>query len=138
MRRAVVVPGGVIRPDTAQGSLGAAGCEAVVVSNPSEARAQVEAGAVVVVVGAGDGEWTGPMSGPLVAMPPPLRRGCVLVLVGPGLTSGDGRQAFTLGVDLVLANSDVERLGEICSEAVGAKRSLVAVLDPAAAARLGG
>ena len=67
-----------------------------------------------------------------------LRHRCVVVLVGEGYTSGDGNLAFSLAVDLVVRKGDLARLGELVKGAVQGKRSLVAPLDAAAAARLGG
>jgi hypothetical protein len=60
------------------------------------------------------------------------------VLVGPGLTTGDGMRAFFLGMELVVAVADTARLGELVSAAVASKRTLVAPLDPVASAKLGG
>ena len=74
----------------------------------------------------------------LAALPATLRRGCVVVLLGPALTTGDGLRAFLLGVDLVVGGGDATRIGELACAAVSAKRALVAPLDPAAASRLGG
>jgi hypothetical protein len=130
MKRAVVVGDGHFHAETALGALAAAGCEAVTVPTITAARASVEAGALVVVVGARDGMLPAEQAAPLLAMPPALRRGCVLVLVGDGVTTADG-------VDLVVAGGDLSRLGELVAAALAAKRSLVGQIDPAAAARLG-
>ena len=134
----MVVPGAGVHPDSVSGSLAAAGFEALVVRSVPEARSQVEAGALVMVIGTGGSEWAGPVSVPVLSMPPSLRRSCLVVLAGAGFATGDAWRALTLGVDAVVAASDLERLGEICAGALSAKRALVAPLDAAAAARLGG
>lgn len=137
MKRAVVVADGLLHTETALGALAAAGCEAVPVPGTTEARAGAEAGALVVVLGAAEGRLAGERAAPLLTMPPSVRRGCVIALVGDGLATGDGMQAFIHGVDLVVARGDLARLGELVGAAIAAKRSLVGQFDPVAAARLG-
>ena len=137
MKRAVVVGDGHVHAETALGALAATGCEAVQVGSVAEARAGVEAGAMVMVVGTADAAVTAERTAPLAALPPGMRRGCVVVLVGEGLETGNGMQAFVHGVDLVVSRTDLAKLGEFVAAAIAAKRALVALLDPAAAARLG-
>jgi hypothetical protein len=137
MKRAVVVGDGSVHAETALGALAAAGCEAVTVPSTAAARGSVEGGALVVVVGSPHGTLSGERFAPLLTMPSAMRRGCVIALVGDGLATGDGMQAFVRGVDLVVARGDLARLGELVAAAVAAKRGLVAQIDPAAAARLG-
>lgn len=138
MKRAVVVAGGSIHVETALGSLAAAGFEALTVPSAAEARAVLEAGAIVVVVGVIGDAWSQERAWPLASMPSMLRRSCLAILVGDAFTTGDGARAFLLGVDLVLRASDLARLGELAGKALAAKRALVGRLDMAAAARLGG
>jgi len=138
LKRVVVVSDGPVHLETAQGALAAAGWEAVTVAVVSEARAQLESGALAVVVAVPGLEGAGERLGPVLASPATVRRGYVVAAVGPGLRSSDGRQAFALGVDLTVGPGDVARLGELISVAVATKRALVAPLDPLAAARLGG
>lgn len=137
MKRAVVVADGRLQVEAVLGALAAAGFEAVASSSVAEVRPQVEVGAVAVVLGA-SGETGEAAPAAIAAMPPAIRRSCVVVLLGPGLTTGDGTRAFLLGVDLVVAAADTARLGELVGAAVASKRSLVAPLDPVAAAKLGG
>jgi hypothetical protein len=138
VKRAVVVTDGRLQADAVLGALAASGFEAVELDNVSRVRSNVEAGAVAVVLGyAGHTGDPGHLAA-LAALPPGLRRACVVVLVGPGLATGDGTRAFHLGVDLVVAWHDTPRLGELIDSAVALKRTLVASLDPAAATRLGG
>lgn len=138
MKRAVVVGDGKLHVESALGALTASGFEAVAVTSTTEARAQVEAGATVVVVGASGMPWTGERAAPLATAPPAVRRAFLLVLVESGFVTGEGIRAFLLGADLVVAAADVGRVGDLVAGALAAKRQLVAALDPAAAARLGG
>lgn len=138
MKRAVIVADRSFHVETAQGSFAATGFEAVTVPTSAEARVAVEAGTQVVIAGVGPEGWSGERARPLAAMPAALRRGCVVVLVGESLVTGDGARAFLLGVDLVVRAGDLASLGELASKALAAKRALVARLDPAAASRLGG
>ena len=138
MKRAVVLAGPVLQPEAALGALAAAGFDAVAAGGAAEVRAHVEVGAAVVVFGLGTGGLDPAQAAAVAAMPAALRRSCVVVLVGHGLTTGDGFRAFSLGVDLVVGTVDAARLGELAGAAVAAKRALVAPLDPAAASRLGG
>lgn len=73
----------------------------------------------------------------MLAMPVALRRSCVLVAVGQELVTADAGKAFLMSVDVVVSTSDAGRLGEVYAAALAYKRSLVNVLDPVAAARLG-
>lgn len=121
-----------------QGALAAAGFEAVAVGSIREARAEVEAGAVAVVVctdiaSLGAGEWQA-----LVTVPPALRRGFVLAVLANGVNTGDGWLAFVLQADLVVSPADAPRLGELLRAALLAKRQLVALVDEEAASRLAG
>ena len=138
MKRAAVLNDGAIQVETALGALAAGGFEAVTVDGPAALRSQTEAGAAALVLGwAGDGS-DAERAAAVAALPPALRRGVVVALVGAGLASGDGVRAFLLGADLVVAAGDLPRVGELVGAALAAKRTLVAPLDPAAAARLGG
>jgi len=137
VKRAVVVADGRLQVEAVLGALAAAGFEAVGSASLGEARSQVEAGAVAVVLGS-SGDAGDPALAALAGMPAATRRCCVVVLVGPGLTTGDGMRAFFLGVELVVAVADTARLGELVSAAVASKRTLVAPLDPVASAKLGG
>ncbi len=137
MKRAVVVADGRLQVEAVLGALAAAGFEAVASSSVTEVRSQVEVGAVAVVLGAA-AETDKAAPAALGSMPPAIRRSCVVVLLGPGLTTGDGMRAFLLGVDLVVAAADTARLGELVGAAMASKRSLVSPLDPVAAAKLGG
>lgn len=121
-----------------QGALAAVGFEAVTVPTYREARQEVERGAVAVVVCPDAPPWTPQNAQPLLSMPPALRRGCVVVLLGNGWVTGDGWQAFLLQVDLLLNAADATRLGELLRAVLGAKRQLVGVVDAKAAARLAG
>ncbi len=134
MRRIVVVEDPGIHVDTVLGSLGAAGFEAVRAASAEDARRQVEAGAVGVVV-ARDADGLGRALGTL---PPTVRRGCLLLLVGGREEGASGLEAFLAGADLQLGSNECARIGEVTAAALAAKRSLVAALDPGAAARLGG
>jgi len=61
--------------------------------------------------------------------------------LGPGaraLSTAEATGEAMRGVDLVVAWHDTAHLGELIDTAVAFKRTLVAALDPAAAARLGG
>lgn len=138
MKRAVIVGDGKLHVESALGALTAAGIEAVAAASTAEARALVEAGSVVVVVGVAGLPWEGERAAPFLTMPAPLRRTCVVVLVGPLFATGDGTRAFLLNADLVVGFQDVGRLGELLCAAMAGKRSLVAALDAGAAARLGG
>ena len=138
MRRAVVLADGHLQVEAVLGALSAAGFEAVAVGSAAEIRPQVESGATVVVVGVAGGAEDAAHAAVLAAMPPALRRSCVVVLLGAGPATGDGLRAFLLGVDLVVAAGDAVRVGELACAAVAAKRALVAPLDPVAAGRLGG
>lgn len=138
MKRAVVVGDGKLHVESVLGALTASGFEAVAVASTAEARAQVEAGAQVAVVGASGVPWTGERSAPIATMPSAARRGFLLVLVETGFVTGEGIRAFLLGADLVAATADAGRLGELAAGALVAKRQLVAALDPVAAGRLGG
>jgi len=137
VKRAVVVADGQVHTETALGSLAAAGCEGVTVAGTAEARAAAEAGALVIVLGVADGRLDGERAAPLQSMPPTVRRGGVIALGGDGLSTGDGMQAFSHGVDLVVARGDLSRVGELAAAVIASKRTLVAQLDPTAAARLG-
>jgi hypothetical protein len=138
VKRAVVLAGPALQAEAALGAMAAAGFDAVAAGGVADLRAHVEVGAAVVVLGAG-GEGLDPaQAAALASMPAALRRSCVVVLVGQGLTTGDGLRAFSLGVDLVVGTADAARLGELAGAAVSAKRALVAPLDPTAAGRLGG
>lgn len=137
MKRAVVVGDGKLHVDAALGALTTAGFEAVAVGSVTEARAQVEGGAVVAIVAVTASPWEGERSLPFVTMPSPLRRAAVLVLVGDGLPTGDGTKSFLLGADLVVGSADLSRLGALVGAALTAKRTLVGALDPTAAGRLG-
>ncbi len=137
MKRAVVLAGPSLQTEAALGALAAAGFDAVAAAGAAEVRGHVEVGAAVVVLGSRGEGLDAAQAAALAAMPPVLRRGCVVVLVGPDLATGDGFRAFALGVDLVVASADAARLGELAGAAVGAKRVLVAPLDPAAAGRFG-
>ncbi len=134
MRRIVVVEAPGIHVDTVLGSLGAAGFEAVRATTTDDARRQVEAGAVGIVV-AREAEGVARTLGTL---PPTVRRGCLLLLIGAREQKPSGLDAFLAGADLVLGSNECARIGEVTAAALAAKRSLVAALDPAAAARLGG
>jgi len=137
VKRAVVVSDGRLQVEVVLGALAAAGFEAVASPSVAEVRPRVEVGAVAVVLGS-SGEPGEGVPAALAGMPPAVRRGCVVVLVGPGFTTGDGMRAFLLGVDLVVSTVDTARLGELVGAAVAGKRTLVAPLDPLAAAKLGG
>lgn len=138
MKRAVVVADGQLRPETALGALTSSGFEAVSVATLAEARFQVETGATVLVAGVNDAPWDDERPTPVHTMLPAVRRSCVVVLVGPGLATGDAAKAFLLNVDLVVSATDAARLGELVGAALALKRHLVAAVDVAAAARLGG
>lgn len=138
MRRVVVVSEGGAHVEAALGSLGAAGLEAVRAGSFAEARALVESGGVAVVIIGTLEIWQGPAAQPVATLPNALRRGSVIVLVIPGIATGDGSRAFLASVDLVIAPADSARLGELVAGALQAKRALVGKLDPVAAARLGG
>ncbi len=138
MRKAVVVADGRLHAETALGALAAAGCDAVTVPGAAEARAYLEAGAVVVVVGSSGEPLDAGPSRSLATLPPTLRRACVIAVVADGFTTGDGMAAFLAGADLAVAGTDLSRLGELVAGAIAAKRTLVGPLDPAAAVRLGG
>ena len=138
MKRAVVVADGPLRPETVLGALTAAGFEAVTVASLQEARFQVETGAAVVVAGVNGATWDGDRPTPINTMLPAARRSCVVVLIGPGLATGDAAKAFLLNVDLVVGATDAARLGELVTAALALKRHLVSAVDTAAAARLGG
>ena len=138
MKRAVVVGDGHLQVDAVLGALAAAGFEAVEVDHADKVRSGLDRGAEAVVLGyAVDGGNPSPPAS-INALPAGMRRACVVVLVGPGLTTGDGTKAFQLGVDLVVAWQDTPRVGELIDSAAALKRTLVALLDPAAATRLGG
>ncbi|BCW93668.1 MAG: hypothetical protein ACOY7U_03290 [Acidobacteriota bacterium] len=136
MRRVVLVSGN--QAQAYQGALAASGFEAVTVPSYRQARMEVEAGAVAVVVCPEAPAWGGPDAQPLLAMPAALRRGCLLVLVNPGAQTGDGWRAFLANVDLLVAAADAPRLGELLRAALAAKKQLVGLLDPEAANRLSG
>jgi len=137
VKRVVVVRDGLPVADALLGLLTAAGLEAVAVPSAAEARAQVDGTAVAVVLSWAEG--VDPQRhAAVLSMPAAARRGCVVALLGPGLVSGDGVRAFQLGADLVVAPPDSQRLGDMLCAALTAKRSLVALLDPAAATRLCG
>jgi hypothetical protein len=138
MRRVAVVRDGLPVAEALLGLLTTAGFEAVAVPTATEARAQVDGGAVAVILGFLEGTDLQQRFGPVLAMPSATRRGCVVVLVGPGLATADGVRAFLLSADLVVAPNDTQRLGELLRTALVTKRDLVALLDPAAAARLAG
>ena len=138
MKRAIVVSDGRLQVDAVLGALAASGFEAVAVDDVSAVRANLEAGAAAVILGHSAHGGDAPQLAALASIPVGLRRSCVVALVGPGLLTGDGTKAFTLGVDLVVAWHDTAHLGELIDTAVAFKRTLVAALDPAAAARLGG
>lgn len=135
MKRVVLVSNNAAQ--AYQGALAAAGFEAVAVPTYRQARMEVEAGAVAVVVCPEAPPWGGAESLPLLAMPAAVRRGCLLVLVTPGGQTGDGWGAFVANVDLLVAIGDAPRLGELLRAALAAKRQLVGLLDPEAASRLG-
>lgn len=136
MRRVVLVSGN--QAQAYQGALAAAGFEAVMASSYRQARMEVEAGAVAVVVCPEAPTWGGPDSQPLLSMPAALRRGCLVVLVSPGAQTGDGWRAFLANVDLLVSVADTARLGELLRAALAAKKQLVGLLDPEAANRLSG
>ncbi len=138
MKRAVVIADGRMQVEAALGALASAGFEAVAVRALAEVRPHLEAGATVVVAGAGAAGLEPGQAAGLGALPTGLRRSCVVVLVGAGLVTGDGFTAFLAGVDLVVGAADAARLGELAGAAVAAKRNLVGALDPAAASHLGG
>ena len=138
MKRAVVVSDGRLQVEAVLGALAASGFEAVEVDNINAVRSNLEGGAAAVVLGHSAHVADAPQLAALASLPPGLRRSCVVALVGPGLTTGDGTKAFQLGVDLVVAWHDTSRLGDLIDSAVAFKRNLVASLDPAAATRLGG
>lgn len=137
MRRIVLLSDPRVRLEPAAGALAASGLEAVTVASMGEARQQVEAGAVGLVIGVASADWTGERASALAAWPSALRRRCVVALMGPGFATGDGVRAFLLGVDLLVVVGDVGKLGEIMSGALLGKGALVAPLDPTAAARFG-
>jgi len=137
VKRAVVVADGRLQVEAVLGALAAAGFEAVASTSLAEARSQVESGAVAVVLGSSGEEGDPALSG-LAGMPAATRRCCVVVVVGPGLTTGNGMRAFLLNVDLVVAVADTARLGELVGAAVASKRMLMAPLDPVASGKLGG
>jgi len=136
VKRAVVVGDGKLHVESALGALTASGFEAVAVTSTAEARAQVEAGATVVVVGATGAPWTGERAAPLATTPPAVRARFLLVLVESGFVTARGSAPS--------ARADwwwpppTRAVGDLVAGALAAKRQLVAALDPAAAARLGG
>lgn len=136
MRRVVLVSGN--QAQAYQGALAASGFEAVMATSYRQARMEVEAGAVAVVVCPEAPPWGGPDSQPLWNTPAPLRRGCLLVLVSPGVQTGDGWRAFLANVDYLVSVADTPRLGELLRAALAAKKQLVGLLDPEAANRLSG
>jgi hypothetical protein len=138
MKRAVVVGDGRLHVEVVLGVLTSAGFEAVTAGSVGEARTHLDAGAVAAVVGVGGTPWNAERAQPLDSMPASARRGCLVVLVGEGMTTGDGLHALLHGVDLLVDGHDVPKLGELVACGLLAKRTLVAPLDPAAAARLGG
>jgi hypothetical protein len=137
VKRVVVVREGLPVADALLGLLTAAGFEATAVTTAAEARTQVLGTAVAVVLSWADAQ-DAQRHAAVLAMAPGLRRGCVVALLGPGLASGDGVRAFQHSADLVVAPGDAQRLGEMLGATLAAKRTLVAILDPAAATRLGG
>ncbi len=138
MKRAVVVGDGRLHVEVVLGVLTSAGFEAVTAASVGEARTHLDAGAVAAVIGVGGTPWNAERAQPLVSMPAPARRGCLVVLVGEGMATGDGLRALVFGVDLLVDGHDVPKLGELVASGLLAKRALVAPLDPVAAARLGG
>jgi len=138
VKRAVVVSDGRLQVDAVLGALAAAGFEAVEVDNVNAVRSNLEGGAAAVILGHSAHVGDAPQLATLASIPAGLRRSCVVALIGPGLATGDGTNAFHLGVDLVVAWNDTPRLGELIDSAMAFKRNLVAALDPAAATRLGG
>jgi hypothetical protein len=137
VKRIVLLSDQRVRLEPAAGALASSGLEAVSVASMGDARSQVEAGAVGLVVSVANAEWSGERASSLAAWPSALRRRCVVALLGPGFVTGDGVRAFLLGVDLLVVAGDAGKLGEIMSGALQSKGSLVAPLDPTAAARLG-
>lgn len=127
-----MVEGSGVHAEAALGALAAAGFEALPVPSLAVARPLVEAGAVAVVVGPGGGQGLAALS----TWPLAVRRACVVALLGE--SDPGGRGAFRLGVDVVLPAGEVGRLGEALAAAVATKRLLIAPMDAAAAARLGG
>ena len=138
MRRVVLLSDPLVRLEAAAGTLAAAGLEAVISSDLAEARHLVEGGALGVVIGVGEGGWSGARPAALATWPAAVRRRCVVALLGPGLVTGDGVRAFRLSGDILVSGADLGRLGEIMVGALQAKGALLAPLDPATAARFGG
>jgi len=138
VKRAVVITDGQLRPETVIGALTSAGFEAVTVPTAQAARFQLETGATVVVAGVVEAAWEGERAAPVNTMLSAARRSCVVVLVGPQLGTGDAAKAFLLNVDLVVGSADAARLGELVGAALALKRHMVATIDTAASARLGG
>lgn len=137
MKRIVLLSDPRVRLEPAAGALASSGLEAVSVASIADARLQVEAGAVGLVVGVSGADWSGERAAGLAGWPPALRRKCVVALLGSGFVTGDGVRAFLLGVDLLVLAGDVGRLGEIMATALLSKGALLAPLDPASAARFG-
>ena len=68
MKRVVVVGDGELHVETALGSLAAAGLEGVTAPDVSVARAEVERGALAMVVGVGSSGWEGQRAAPVATM----------------------------------------------------------------------
>lgn len=139
MKRVVVMAETGAPLEAALGALSAAGFEAQSAAGADAARSLVEAGAIAVVLIASAASTVDAAAAQAFAtLPPGPRRGLVIALIGANLTTGDGVRAFLLNADLVVATADLTRLGDLLAGALAVKRGLVAGLDPAAAARLGG
>jgi hypothetical protein len=132
--RAAVLGGGSLHVESALGALSAGGIEAVAAATMSEARALVEAGTVVLVVGEGALDECGKA---MCSWPQTLRRGAVVMLVERQGGSAPSNRSFLLGVDAVVGAGEVARLGDLAGRAAAAKRQLVAAIDSGAAARFG-
>lgn len=114
-----------------------AGFAAVTVASSGEAKPELERGAVAVVVCYDSPPWTRQDAKTLLSLPPALRQGFVVVLLGNGRATGDGWQSFLLPADLLLSAADAMRLG-VLRAVVAAKRQLAGLLHEESAARLAG
>jgi hypothetical protein len=67
---------------------------------------------------------------PFHQMAPRVRRRVVLVQVGTAVNTADGAAAFVRGVKLLVAATDLGRLGDLVVLALNRHRDLVSMIEP--------
>lgn len=122
----VYVAGGDPGLRAAVDALRASGFEVEAVDGADEAARRIGPSELsTVVVGEGESALQ-----PFHQMPPRVRRRVVLVQIAAGVATADGTAAFVRGVNLLVAPSDLNRLGDLVVLALNRHRDLVSMVEP--------